>query len=71
MSEYFEYLIRSKRYRERSTECEELSLAAGTPQMREYYRKMAEHYRRLALSIEGLVDFSVHQRPSQHSDTSS
>jgi hypothetical protein len=50
-----QHLIKAKRYQKHAIECEELALIAEAQVVRDYYRILAVHYRRLAASEEELA----------------
>jgi hypothetical protein len=50
-----QHLIRAKRYQKHAIECEELALIAEAQAVRDYYRSLAVHCRRLAVSEEELA----------------
>jgi len=57
-----QHLIKAKRYQRHAIECEELAVIAEAPVVRDYYRGLAVHYRRLAASEEELAHLNAGQR---------
>jgi hypothetical protein len=57
-----QHLMRAKRYQRHAIECEELALIAEALVVRDYYRSLVLHYRRLAASEGELAHLNASQR---------